>query len=266
RRHEAPVAVVTTGTSTWQHGTRAASFGAEVLLERFRDLVVPYDLSFESVQPDQPLRAARVERRADYPEPAWPPLLGGQAGTRPDTLDEGDFDVLDGAVPERSDEDAVRFDGPLAQRYVAHTGQFIACPEGVAEGGGITAQGYTVVLVSGAMAGRIVFESYATLVVDGSLTGSVEAASYANALVAGDLSGRWVGREHGTLYIEGRLIGTLELEAASKVLIGGRTERADLERIHAVAPVEVLLSGSDLEPGVYHFGDSGQITVTVAAP
>jgi hypothetical protein len=260
RRHEAPVAVVTS-SSTWQHGTRAASFGAEALLERFRDLVVPYDLSFESVQPDQPLRAKRVERRADYPEPAWPPLLGGQAGTRPDTLDEGDFDVLDGAVPESSDEDAVRFDGPLGQRYVAHTGQFIACPEGVAEGGGITAQGYTVVLVSGEMAGRIVFESYATLVVDGSLTGSVEAASYANALVAGDLSGRWVGREHGTLYIEGRLIGTLELEAASKVVIAGRTESADLGRIHASAPVEVLLRDSDLPVGTHELG---QLTVTVA--
>jgi hypothetical protein len=74
------VAVVTTGTSTWQHGTRAASFGAEVLLERFRDLVVPYDLSFESVQPDQPLRAARVERRADYPSPRGRRCSAGRRG------------------------------------------------------------------------------------------------------------------------------------------------------------------------------------------
>jgi hypothetical protein len=45
------------------------------------------------------------------------------------------------------------------------------------------------------------------------------------------------------------------------VLIGGRTERADLERIHATAPVEVLLRDSDLPAGTQVIGP---LTVTVA--
>ena len=263
RRHDWPVATVTTGSSSATVSHRGVRVGVvpPVPLEHFRSLVLPYDLSFDSVKPDQPLRPARDERRGDYPAPTWPPLLGGLTGVQLGALDDSDFDSLDGAEPGASDEDAVRFEGPLEQRYVARTGQVIACPEGIVVGGGITAQGYTVVLVKGEMSGRIVFESYATLVVDGSLSGSVEADNYANGLVTGDITGRWIGHQHGTLYIGGILIGQLELEAESKVFIAGRTERADLERIHASAPVEVLLRDSDLDPGTHTIGN---LTVTVA--
>ncbi|HYN63246.1 MAG TPA: hypothetical protein VES36_01470, partial [Candidatus Limnocylindrales bacterium] len=225
------------------------------LLETFHVVSVPFDLSFKSVMPDRALQAPSEERRGDYVFPAWPPLLGGLGSNPPD---EFDFEIAEGSDPEWADDRAVMFDGRLRARYASRGTQTLLCPDGIAAEGGVTAQGYCTVLVAEGLAGRCVFDSYATLLVDGILSGSVEAKSYFNALITRDLSGRFVGQEYSLLYIRGRLRGSIEFGADSKLYIEGRTTRSDLERITGKAAV--LLRDSDLEPGVHEIG---QLTVTV---
>ena len=231
-------------------------------LEDFRTKALPYDLSADAARPGRPLSGPREERRAQYPSPVWPPLL---TSSRSEVPEVSEFLAADGNGSIEADAPAIVIEGPLGDRYVARSPQWLLCPEGISEAGDVTLEGACTALVEGEMAGHCRFEDDATLIVDGDLSGEVEirAVSDLSALVLGDLTGRIVGRGQCLLYIEGRLLGDLELEAPSKVFIA-HLESADLDRIHATAPIEILVRHSDLEPGTYRFGDSQQLVVTVA--
>ncbi len=223
-------------------------------LEEYRQVLVTYELGFDSVFPKRPWSAPDPKRLARYPAPeAWPDVLG-HADTDPDA-----FRV----VRKRIDGDYENVTGPNAYLvpldWNIGTKQYatLLFLRGVEAGKHVVAHSYTSLACFGTMAGDVVFESYASALVQGDVSGQITANSYFVLVVTGKLTGRITAQSYATIYIMGGMEGRLELDR-SKVYLAGRTTKADLARITGTG--QVYLEQSDLAPGEHTVGG---LTVTV---
>lgn len=217
----------------------------DAIIERFRALAVPYDLSPESIASDRSIAPPRSERLEDYPSRLWAPLLGGPGRGVPDVED---FEESKAADLDLATGPGVIVLEPVKQRFASRDEQVLMCPAGITLQGGVTAQEACALFVGGAMAGRCVFDEDATLVVDGDLSGTVQANANVTAVVTGDLTGHFTAQDPCMLYVEGRVLGTVEFVSGGKLYVGGRMEKAEIdERISG--PATIFLEESDLEAG-----------------
>ncbi|MGE0479877.1 MAG: erythromycin esterase family protein [Phycisphaerae bacterium] len=218
-------------------------------LQRYREVLVGYDLTIRAVLPGKPASWFDADRQRAYPTPqAWPDVLGYVESNprryrtfRPgvDTSAAGEYAHY--VLPEP-------FAAPLFTSGYAS----IVALAGVETAGTLTASSYTSFVSCGAMAGTLFFGSYATLLVEGDLSGKVTADSYFAAVVKGDLSGEMLLRNSAMVYVEGKLTGRVQLEGG-KIALRGRVLAEELNRVVGVG--EVYLQESDLALGYHNLNE-----------
>jgi hypothetical protein len=218
-------------------------------LEEFRRVVVGYALDFQGVFPGRGTWPgpddARMER---YPSrDAWPKVLG-YAETDP-----AKYRVVQDPAREirRKSGGGFVLDAPLDAEITTENSVTLLCRKGVAPSGIWVAKGYSSLICTGEMAGRLFFSSYATAVVDGDLTGAVTAQSYFTIAVKGRFTGKMFTESYAMIHLLQGMEGDLEL-ANSKVYVKGHLPRAALDRIRGIG--EVYADESDLGPGRHAVG------------
>ncbi|HEY4234381.1 MAG TPA: M56 family metallopeptidase, partial [Lacipirellulaceae bacterium] len=226
-------------------------------LEEYRQILVTYNLDFDSGFPQQPWRAPDPKQLERYPTPdAWPNILG-----HADT-DASAYRV----VREKLDAPYENVTGPNAYlvplTWNVGTKNYatLLFLKGVEPGANVMVHSYGSVACFGSMGGYLLFDSYATALVNGDLSGQVTAKSYFDLVVTGKFTGRITTQSYAMIYLMGGLAGNLELKN-SKVYIAGRTPEAELSRISGVG--QLYLEDSDLPAGQHKIGN---LVVTVGEP
>ena len=206
---------------TAEDNAGSAASVAEVL-EKYRQVVVGYDLDFDSVFPDRPWTTYEPERLRRYPTPdAWPDVLGhidADAGTFREVRERPD-----GKFQEVTGGNA--FLVPLDWSVGTKDYTTLLFLKGIEADAHVVAHSYTSFASFGTMAGDMLFKSYATALVVGDLTGQITADSYFNLVVTGKFTGRIYTDTYAMVYLMGGLGGEMELNK-SKVYVAGRTEQA----------------------------------------
>jgi len=231
-----------------------STVGVADALEAYRQVVVGYDLDFDSVFPDRPWTKYEAKRLLRYPTPqAWPDVLGNV------DADTGEFRE----IHERPEGNFLEATGgnaflvPLAWSVGTKDYATLLFLKGIEADAHVVAHSYTSFANFGPMAGDVLFKSYATALVDGELTGQITADSYFNLVVTGKFTGRIQTGSYAMVYLMSGLAGDMKLKH-SKVYIAGRTERKALGWIRGAG--KVFLEESDLAAGEHQIGE---LAVTV---
>jgi serine/threonine protein kinase len=236
---------------------RAPAAVAEVL-EEYRRMLVSYDLSFDSVFPQQKWTRYDASRLEMYPtRDAWPNVLG-HVHTNP-----GAFRIVSKQSPFllHGINGPFAFMVPLDRGLVADRAYTtLLFLRGISPQGTVVAKTYASLVCMGPMEGRLNFDSYATALIKGDLSGQITSQSYFNLVVTGKFTGRIYADSYAMIYLMGGCDDCVEvkLRKGARVYIAGRTAEADLSKIKGKG--EVFLEDSDLAPGIHTIGD---LSVTV---
>ncbi len=119
-------------------------------------------------------------------------------------------------------------------------------------------------LCKGDLAGKLVMDSYTTVIVEGSVTGSIAANSYVTVFVRESLSGAFKSTSYANLRVMGGISGKMDLFDGNNIYVAGYTRMAVVNGWTFRDRATVTLEGSDVGPGE-HKGPK-RVTVTVLEP
>lgn len=219
------------------------------VLEKFRQAVIGYDLSFDQVLADQ--LADYDQQRTDFfpTADAWPDMLGHIARD-PEKYEQlpADFAEIDSTR-----EGGLYTTEPLSKPLrVGDNYKTLVLLDGIAKGGAVLIDTYASVVCQGDMAGVINSQSYSTTMITGDASGRMRNASYGHWVIGGKLSGTIEAESSGTLRVLGGFDGEIKLKNRFKVYLAGETNESALERISGEGTV--YLEKSDLGAGVHRRG------------
>ncbi|MEM8885557.1 MAG: hypothetical protein AAGD14_15940 [Planctomycetota bacterium] len=141
---------------------------------------------------------------------------------------------------------------PLTTEVAIRARGAIYAPHGIGPSGRVVFDSYAAVAVDGPMEGTVDVKSYGYVHIAGDLVGQVNVNSYATVVITGDIVGTLKVRSYTNLLLHGRIVGTLDAKGScwSTFYLDGYYARTELEQLgDGFGSVTLHVRESDLAPG-----------------